>query len=95
MTSSPVAGVCVEPAVLRAATIVQLMTHVPDPRHRRGRRHRLAVVLVIAVAAVTAVAAHALPLKLNIVVAIVAAIIAGLLVDHHSTRTAATADDRT
>ena len=54
MTSSPVAGVCVEPAVLRAATIVQLMTHVPDPRHRRGRRHRLAVVLVIAVAAVTA-----------------------------------------
>lgn len=54
MTSSPVAGVCVEPAVLRAATIVQLMTHVPDPRHRRGRRHRLGVVLVIAVAAVTA-----------------------------------------
>lgn len=54
MTSSPVPGVHVEPAVLRAATIVQLMTQVPDPRHRRGRRHRLAVVLVIAVAAVTA-----------------------------------------
>lgn len=51
--------------------------------------------IAAAVAAVTAVAAHALPLKLNIVVAIVAAIIAGLLVDHHSTRTAATADDRT
>jgi len=30
------------------------MTQIPDPRHRRGRRHRLAVVLVIAVAAVTA-----------------------------------------
>ena len=54
MTSSPVAGVCVEPAVLRAATIVQLMTQIPDPRHRRGRRHRLSVVLVLAVAAVTA-----------------------------------------
>lgn len=54
MTSSPVTGVCVEPAVLRAATITQLMTQVPDPRHRRGRRHPLAVVLVIAVGAVTA-----------------------------------------
>ena len=54
MTSSPVTGDRVEPAVLRAATIVQLMTHVPDPRHRRGRRHSLAVVLVIAVGAVTA-----------------------------------------
>lgn len=30
------------------------MTQVPDPRRRRGRRHRLATVLVIAVAAVTA-----------------------------------------
>lgn len=47
------------------------------------------------VAAVTAVAAHALPLKLNIVVAIAAAVVVGLLVDHHSTRSAATADDRT
>lgn len=54
MTSSPVTGVRVEPAVLRAATLVQLMTQVPDPRHRRGRRHQLAVVLVIAVGAVTA-----------------------------------------
>lgn len=54
MTSSPVTGVRVEPAVLRAATLVQLMTQVPDPRHRRGRRHSLAVVLVIAVGAVTA-----------------------------------------
>jgi predicted branched-subunit amino acid permease len=47
------------------------------------------------VAAATAVAAYDLPLKLNIVVAIVAAIAAGLLVDHHSTRSALTADDRT
>lgn len=49
MTSSPVPGVRVEPSVLRAATLVQLMTHVPDPRHRRGRRHRLTAILVIAV----------------------------------------------
>jgi len=54
VTSSPVTGAHVEPATLRAATLVQLMTQIPDPRHRRGRRHRLAVVLVIAVAAVTA-----------------------------------------
>ena len=54
MTSSPVPGVRVEPTVLRAATIVQLMTHVPDPRHRRGRRHPLTAVLVIAIGAVTA-----------------------------------------
>lgn len=54
MTSSPVAGVYVEPAVLRAATSVQLMTQIPDRRHRRGRRHRLSVVLVLAVAAVSA-----------------------------------------
>jgi DDE_Tnp_1-associated len=54
VTSSPVPGVRVEPAVLRAATIVQLMTQVPDPRHRRGRRHPLTTVLVIAVGAVTA-----------------------------------------
>ena len=54
MTSSPVMGAHVEPATLRAATLVQLMTQVPDPRHRRGRRHPLPVVLVIAVAAVTA-----------------------------------------
>jgi predicted transposase YbfD/YdcC len=44
----------VEPSVLRAATLVQLLTHVPDPRKRRGRRHPLVVVLVIAVGAVTA-----------------------------------------
>lgn len=54
MTSSPVPGVRVEPSVLRAATLVQLLTQVPDPRKRRGRRHPLVVVLVIAVGAVTA-----------------------------------------
>lgn len=48
-----------------------------------------------AVAAVVAVATDALPLKLNIVVAIVAAIVVGLLIDHHSTRAAVPADDRT
>ena len=48
-----------------------------------------------AVAAATSVAAYALPLKLNIVVAIAAAVAAGLLVDHHSTRGAATSADRT
>ena len=50
-------------------------------------------------AAVTAagvsVLAYALPLKLNIVVAIVAAVAVGLLIDHHSTRAAAVSDDRT
>jgi predicted branched-subunit amino acid permease len=48
-----------------------------------------------AVAAATSVAAYALPLKLNIVVAICAAVAAGLLVDHHSTRSLATSADRT
>ena len=54
-----------------------------------------ATVVAAGVAAVVAVGAYALPLKLNIVVAIVAAIGAGLLVDHHSTRVAATSEDRT
>jgi predicted branched-subunit amino acid permease len=48
-----------------------------------------------AVAAATSVAAYALPLKLNIVVAICAAVAAGLLVDHHGTRSLATSADRT
>jgi predicted branched-subunit amino acid permease len=46
------------------------------------------------VAAVTAVAAYSLPLKLNIVVAIAAAVVAGLLVDRYSTRSDLTLDDR-
>ena len=55
----------------------------------------LATWVAAGVAATAAVATYALPLKLNIVVAIVAAIAAGLLVDHHSMRSALTADDRT
>jgi predicted branched-subunit amino acid permease len=46
------------------------------------------------VAAVTAVAAHSLPLKLNIVAAIAAAVVAGLLMDRYRTRSALTSDDR-
>lgn len=52
MTSSPVTARCVDPADLRAANIVELLACLPDPRHRRGRRHRLEVVLVLALAAV-------------------------------------------
>lgn len=48
-----------------------------------------------AVAAVVSVAAYALPLKLNIVAAITAAVAAGLLVDHHGTRSLAASEDRT
>lgn len=40
--------------MVRAATLMQLFTQVPDLRKRRGRRHRLAVVLAVAVGAVTA-----------------------------------------
>jgi predicted branched-subunit amino acid permease len=47
------------------------------------------------VAAVTAVLAYGLPLKLNIVAAIGVAVVAGLLVDHHTTRSSAVAEDRT
>jgi predicted branched-subunit amino acid permease len=47
------------------------------------------------VAAVTAVATYDLPLKLNIVAAIAAAVAVGLLVDRHSLRVSVTADDRT
>jgi predicted branched-subunit amino acid permease len=48
-----------------------------------------------AVAACAAVAAYALPFKLNIVVAIAAAVAMGLLIDHTSARTAQPVDDRT
>lgn len=51
--------------------------------------------LAAVVAALAAVAAYALPLKLNIVVAIAAAVAAGLLVDHHTPRDAGPAEDRT
>lgn len=48
-----------------------------------------------AVAACAAVAAYALPYKLNIVVAIAAAVAMGLLIDHTSPRQAQPVDDRT
>lgn len=54
MTSSAVTAVHVEPDMLHAVNILTLLTQVPDPRHRRGRRHRLEVILALAVAAVTA-----------------------------------------
>ena len=47
------------------------------------------------VAGCAAVAAYALPLKLNIVVAIAAAVAIGLLMDHSTPRAPAPADDRT
>ena len=47
------------------------------------------------VAGCAAVAAYALPLKLNIVVAIAAAVAIGLLMDHSTPRAPASADDRT
>ncbi len=48
-----------------------------------------------AVAGCAAVAAYALPLKLNIVVAIAAAVAIGLLMDHGTPRAAAPVDDKT
>ena len=48
-----------------------------------------------AVAACAAVAAYALPYKLNIVVAIAAAVAMGLLIDHTTPRQAVPVDDRT
>lgn len=47
------------------------------------------------VAGCAAVAAYALPLKLNIVVAIAAAVAIGLLIDHTSVRTVTPVDDET
>lgn len=47
------------------------------------------------VAATAAVAAYALPLKLNILVAIAAAVAAGLVMDHGMPRGSAAAEDRT
>jgi hypothetical protein len=47
------------------------------------------------VAACAAVAAYALPFKLNIVVAIAAAVAMGLLIDHSTPRRAAPLDDKT
>lgn len=51
--------------------------------------------LAAGLSACAAVAAYALPLKLNIVVAIAAAVAFGLLIDHTTPRDAAPVDDRT
>jgi predicted branched-subunit amino acid permease len=51
--------------------------------------------LAAAVASGAAVAAYALPLKLNIVVAIVAAVVVGLIIDHTTPREAEPAQDLT
>lgn len=48
-----------------------------------------------AVAAVTAVLSYGLPYKLNIVLAITAAVLVGMAMDHRTPAGAATADDRT
>ena len=52
MTSSPVMAAHVEPTLLRAANLVQLFPHLPDPRDPRGVRHRLDVILALTLAAV-------------------------------------------
>ena len=54
MTSSPVTAAHVEPDMPHAVNILELLSQVPDPRCRRGRRHRLEVILALGVAAVTA-----------------------------------------
>lgn len=52
MTPSPVTAPAVESAAWRAATTIQLLTHMPDPRHARGKRHQLPAILAVSVAAV-------------------------------------------
>jgi predicted transposase YbfD/YdcC len=37
--------------ILKTLSVVGLFTHVDDPRHRQGRRHRLSVILTIALTA--------------------------------------------
>lgn len=59
MISFLVTAVHVDPDMPHALSILTLLTQVPDPRHRRGRRHRLEVILALAVAAVKAVEASA------------------------------------
>ena len=55
MTSSPAAPVRVEQTEgLARPTFLSLLEQVPDPRRRRGVRHRLAVILAVGLAAVIA-----------------------------------------
>jgi hypothetical protein len=55
MSSSPAVPLSVEqPSNLARPTFLALLEQVPDPRHRRGVRHRLAVILAVGLAAVIA-----------------------------------------
>ncbi len=54
MSSSPAAAVFVESAGLARPSVLELLDQIPDPRARRGVRHRFAPVLAVAVAAVVA-----------------------------------------
>jgi hypothetical protein len=54
MTSSPVAGVQVDPNVLRAANLAQVLSLLSDPRDPRGVRHPIGVVIALAAGAVAA-----------------------------------------
>jgi DDE_Tnp_1-associated len=55
MSSSPAAPLSVEQfSNLARPTFLALLEQVPDPRHRRGVRHRLAVILTVGLAAVIA-----------------------------------------
>jgi len=54
MSSSPVTPVSVEQQVLTRPGLLELLERVPDPRARRGVRHRLAVILAVGLAAVVA-----------------------------------------
>ena len=57
MSSSPVTPVSVEQQVLTRPGLLELLERVPDPRARRGVRHRLAVGLAAVVAGATSFAA--------------------------------------
>jgi predicted transposase YbfD/YdcC len=55
MPSSPAAPLSVEQsASLTRPTFMAMLEEVPDPRHRRGVRHRLAAILAVGLAAVIA-----------------------------------------
>ena len=54
MSSSPVTPLSVEQQVLTRPGLLELLERVPDPRARRGVRHRLAVILAVGLAAVVA-----------------------------------------
>ncbi|WP_460754854.1 transposase family protein, partial [Myceligenerans cantabricum] len=53
MSSSRPGGLVVEP-VSPHVHLLQILSTMPDPRKRRGRRHRLAALIAVAVCAVLA-----------------------------------------